>query len=388
MESLLNDNYIFLYLIVLVMFLKPEKLEDNQKIYIVYLVTFLVDILNKIQTAWILSIAIIVLFLYVEYLDNSNFKRDVMVKMLHKIVDFFYIMISQYSVIKYIILVFLNTSPALMFGRKVFGIYSSNIIYIIQFILIIWITDSIFGLSWKIKMFDQMQKEIESVSKIYNLSNNLNEDRFRVVLLLEDKSYFKRTTLGTIFSISYLKDYFFPKVYKSIKRHFTNIKDQLNIKKLNVKKIRESKKRKFRQYLRGHSTIEAQLIRSIGIEKGYIRNKNIIKRKLFEIIYSKLVFSNLEKYYIKNHYNNSHRMKDYLLYVYLHKARVEIKGKKCIGLHKLFKKRVDELDDNELFIGTLSFSKYNLSLDDILKYRLIYNLNLNIEDIKKVYNEI
>lgn len=375
MNKLLNDNYVFIYLLTLIMFLKPEKLEDNQKIYMAYLITFFIDLVNTLPTLWILFISILVLFLYVEYFENSSFKRDVMTKIHHKVIDFLYVMIFQYCLIRYICLLFLNTNFIMEYIQNIFGAYSLNILFIARLILFGWLTNSMFSLPWKIKKFDEIQREMETISKIYDLSDDINEEKFRIVILLEDKSYYQRKSLGTVFSWAYLKDYAFAKLCENFKHK--------NESKLNKKK---------NKILRGYSTIEAQLIRSIGIEKGYNGNFfNIVKRKLFELIYTELVFSNLAKYYKKNEYfEDRKKMKDYLLYIYLHKARVQVKDRKCIGLKELFGvSNIEDLDECQLFIGVLSFSKYDSQLDEIKNYALsIYNLQLDPKNIEKAYESI
>lgn len=375
MNKLLNDNYVFIYLLTLIMFLKPEKLEDNQKIYMAYLITFFIDLVNTLPTLWILFISILVLFLYVEYFENSSFKRDVMTKIHHKVIDFLYVMIFQYCLIRYICLLFLNTNFIMEYIQNIFGAYSLNILFIARLILFGWLTNSMFSLPWKIKKFDEIQREMETISKIYDLSDEINEEKFHIVILLEDKSYYQRESLGTAFSWGYLKDYAFAKLCENFKHK--------NESKLNKKK---------NKILRGYSTIEAQLIRSIGIEKGYNDNFfNIVKRKLFELIYTELVFSNLAKYYKKNEYfEDRKKMKDYLLYIYLHKARVQVKDRKCIGLKELFGvSNIEDLDECQLFIGVLSFSKYDCQLDEIKNYALsTYNLQLDPKNIEKAYESI
>lgn len=383
MDALLKDNYILIYLFTIILFLKPENLEDNQKIFFVYFITFFIDFVKVIPTAILLSVSIFSIFLYLEYFQNSNFRRKIMTKFSHKVVDFIFLMFLQYSFLSFVFIIFLNSEFFMQFLYVKFGECSIYVLRVLQILICIFLTNNLFAMPWKIKELDDIKIELESICKIYNLPNKFNINWFSTVVLLEDKSFYKRQTYGTIFTYSFWKDYLFPRLKRGIikKLRIINLKRifrWINENKFNVIN-------KIRLLFRGYSTIEAQLIRTIGIESGY---KLTFKRKLFEIIYTKLFFENLKKVYEKYNYANCSRMKDYLLYVYLHKAKVAIKGKTYIGLKKLFCKEIGELSDEELFIGTLAFSKYSLTKEDIRYYAEHYHYNISDELISDIYDSI
>ncbi|MEG1009313.1 MAG: hypothetical protein RSF67_05835, partial [Clostridia bacterium] len=133
------------------------------------------------------------------------------------------------------------------------------------------------------KNLDEIQSEIEFHLKIYNLDVNFNKNRFDTVVMLEDKSYYIRNKMSTIISCSYLK-YIIKRVINFAKK-----------RKVTKTQIMHLRGNTLKKHCRGHSTIEAQLIRTIGIENGYDwKYINILKRKIFETIYVNLVFNNLE----------------------------------------------------------------------------------------------
>ncbi|MEG1301552.1 MAG: hypothetical protein RSC93_12690, partial [Erysipelotrichaceae bacterium] len=246
-----------------------------------------------------------------------------------------------------------------------------------QIILAIFIANSIYATKWKMKNLDEIQSEIECHLKIYNLNVNFNKNRFDTVIKLEDKSYYMRNKMSTIISYSYLK--------YAIKR----IENFVKKKKVTNKQFLHFKGNTLKKHFRGHSTIEAQLLRSIGIETGYDRKYiNILKRKIFETIYVNLVFNNLEEYYKRMRYNNSNRMKDYILYIYLLSAKSHINDTDYKGLEELFQKEIINLTDNELFIGTLSFSKYNLEFESIRENAGIYKYQISDASIKYILQKI
>lgn len=394
MELFFSENFSLLLFIVILMFLKPEKLKDNQKVFLCYTMIFLIDMSNKIKSTYIYLILFVTLFIYFEYLNNSYFKKYIMTNFFDKLADFIYIMCSQYCFVSYTLLLFSNTVFARTFIYSWFNNY--YILYLFQFFLIVFITNSLYELNWELKDLDTIKKEIESVIHINKLPKRVNKYNFSIVLKLEDKSYYLRKKYTTAYTIDYVKNYICPKLANEfpLNNELNNfILNKNTFKKIIIKLksltiwIKDIYNHIHYFFTRGHSTIEAQLLRSIGIKQGYDDNIiNIIKRKVFEIIYTHIVFNNLYDYYKKKHYENSYRMKDYLLYVYLHKAKVKYNKIPYTGLKSLYGKPIEQLSNNELFVGTLMFSKYNLKISDIEEYSIIYDNPIEYDECDEIVN--
>ena len=59
-------------------------------------------------------------------------------------------------------------------------------------------------------------------------------------------------------------------------------------------------RKNIKSYIRGYSTIEMQLIRTLAVKHGY--SSHVFQRKAYEFIYSKIFFSSLKKYYRYHYY--------------------------------------------------------------------------------------
>ena len=295
MELLLNENTFLLYFIVLIIFLKPDNIRENQKIFIVYLCSFFVDCTSQIRTVHIVIISTISLFLYLEYFNDSDFKRDVMKKLTFKLSDFVYLMTVQYYFGEYLIIMLLNTEFFYNYIHHVplFKKITPNVISVLCFLLLMIMANYLYSLNWKIKSLDEIKKYMDKVVLINNLDVNMIKEKEDVVVLLEDKSFLKREKYTTAYSIDYIKNYAAPKLISFLKNILSELagsnNDSINqvktysIKmrfKLKVKKIIKiikmieyiitvAIKKIYFSLKRGHSTIEAQVIRTIGIEKGY-----------------------------------------------------------------------------------------------------------------------
>ena len=114
------------------------------------------------------------------------------------------------------------------------------------------------------------------------------------------------------------------------------------------------KKTSIKRFVRGYSTIEMQLLRTLAIEEGY---SCIFRRKIFEILYAKLFWKNLKVYY-KNCDCDTFYFKDYLLFLYMQTAKCLNRGEEKHLEEVIGKKRKNILDytKEELFVLTLCFS--------------------------------
>lgn len=382
MEQLFNGNNEFVYFILLLFFIKPNNLKENQKVFFVYIITLMVDSMNIIKSLHLYLLMLLILLLDIEFFSNSKFRQDALSNSMYRIIDFIYLMICQYGLIRYTFLLFLNTY---FFSSliKSCHIYVTLIICM-KFLICLNLMNYLYYVPWKICELDIIKNKMDKIVSLNYLPDQMCLSNYQLVSLLEDKSFFHRKKYGTIFSIDFLKNYYIPRFINKMKR--------VNITALKEEGICASSKKckkRLKSMVRGYSTIEAQLIRSIGIERGYNSNKiNIIKRKIFEIVYSNLVFNNLYKFYGKNLYVNLDKMKLYIMYIYLHYARVELNGKKCIGLKELYEKPIEHLTDKEIFIGVLAFSDYHLNVETIIYKSKLYNFDLSEEECTNILNGI
>ena len=74
-----------------------------------------------------------------------------------------------------------------------------------------------------------------------------------------------------------------------------------------------------------------------GNEKGY--DKCIIRRKMFEFVYTYIFFNGLRDYYENTQNSKRREFKKFILYVYLHSIRLNMFGNDFKTIDKLFKKK-------------------------------------------------
>lgn len=396
--QILSQDALLVYTFVLIIFVKPSNLADKQKIFLTYMITFFLCKVGEIGWQEALIVHFIVMFFYFEFFSNSTFKMDVMTNVIHKLIDCIFVLLTEYGYIRFSILLIVADDK--LNNTWVNNFFEGNVeIYIVQGGLILWLAYSIYRQAWQIKSLDEIKATIERECLIYHLSNKINSCDFEIVTRLEDKSYYVRKTLGSAVSFAYFK-YILKKANIFLKQRYSHIINRQSFIH-NVISKSGNIKRYFKSHKRGHSTIEAQTIRSIGIQKGYRtpgqRDTNLeklscwilfLKRKLFETIYSVLVFRSLEKYYKRNKYTNKSRMKDYVLLTYLLNAKVKINNTEYTGLKELYKKEIECLDEDELFIGTLAMSKYHLDVQQILFYAEKYNYYITENKVNEILNNI
>jgi len=147
------------------------------------------------------------------------------------------------------------------------------------------------------------------------------QEKFDLLCAVEDKTYFQRKRSYSCITIEYIVCY--------IKNHFHPRPTSSSKGSSNVQLI---PKNVF--LIRGYSTPEMQLLRTIGIARGYEKYK--IQRKIFEIVYSKIFFSSLKEYHKANTYLSLQHYRHYLLYVYLQTVMTKINGKRCAPLSSAF----------------------------------------------------
>ena len=130
-----------------------------------------------------------------------------------------------------------------------------------------------------------------------------------------------------------------------------------------------------KNYLRGYSTIEMQLIRTIALKHGY--ETKTIQRKFYELIYSEVFFRSLKEFYEYHQYSNTEYYKYYILYIYIRVAPVRINGVDYYSILKMFnKKKLNNITNEEFFIWTYGLSYWPVDMEMLKDPSLdIFNIN-------------
>ena len=332
------------------------------------------------QYSWKLTAVMLFISMFIleEYLSDDKVKCELLSNFRYKTVDFIY----QFIFIDAGVCIVANVVLSGRWFRSFFiskGI-SLVIFYGINiFILLITIhmlNTSKFGLC----DFETIKSYFDKFDgKRINWGSNELQRRFNIMIALEDKSYFDRRKSYNWLSVEFIKykikgykeEKEWQKQYKSKKTLYQILKciwrliKQFRLFRCIVKTIKSkifeaawSVKDSFRRVnrkIRGCSTLEMQLIRNIGIEKGY--DKCVIRRKFFEFFYTYLFFNGLKSYYENTQNNKRKNFKEFILYVYLHSIKLSMYGNDFKSINMLFEQeRVEEWDINEFYVAILSLT--------------------------------
>ena len=365
MEELFVGNSIILLFWVYISFI-IEVEEKSKKIMLMYLITYITNVLNIVPTIQSYGILLLALFLEMEFWEDK-FKKQIINNFFEKLMDFSYVMISQYSILPF-------TAALIIGSNYVIGQYQSYSKVILQAISMILFYCGCKGASsenYRVCSFDKIKEKIDRIKKYRSFLEREKEIcNPYCVLAIEDGSFYFRGDRYTFFNAYYIRNVYFKKLRKLISRFLHS-----NNKKSSIKK-----------FLRGYSTIEMQLLRTLAIEDGY---ECIIRRKIFEILYSKLFWKNLRMYY-KKCGCDTEQFKDFILYLYLRSAPCLNKGQER-RLEETIDRRenIESFSEEELFILTLCFSE-KIKRDNVLDIyeNIIEDYNLDVEILQELVKSL
>jgi hypothetical protein len=154
------------------------------------------------------------------------------------------------------------------------------------------------------------------------------------------------------------------------------------IRTLKIMRRAWKQKKPIRKYIRGYSTIEMQLIRTLSIQHGY--TSNVIQRKFYEFIYSVVFFDSFKNNYQYFHYSNIDEYKLYLIYIYIRVAPVKINDIAYSSILKMYDKgKINDISNEEFYIWTLGLSHKKINFD-ILERPEIEVFKMDKEKIKQL----
>lgn len=388
MESLFNNNLFFIYLFACIAIVNYPNFKENQKILLIYLMTFGLSFLNILDFAMSLVFLLLSTFVYLEFLSNDNEKQIIIVKLTYKLWDYLFIIIFQYHVGWIIFSLFIihlrNNFPDGLISKWSLDINMGTNNYILNIIVIlniISISFFVFGISkitaqkFKLKSVDEVIKKHFSNNPIYRRPHcDFKPCFFEMISNMEDKTYFKRSQTYSFLSIEFIK-------IKS-QQLVSNTKNLKRFVKKSCWFITKSKN------IRGYSTLEMQLVRMLFVEAGY--NKKIV-RKIFELVYTRIFLKSLKDFYEANVYEYRSEFKKYLLFIYFNSTNTKVAGKSFQSMRSVFpEKEIKEWSEEELFVVCAGLPYRDLTVEKVLStYQKIiktYELNEKLikETIKKV----
>ena len=370
--DILGNNTIILYFIAGLTIICYENFKPQQKVVLMYLVTYLVCVLDVLRTIVALVAFTILLFVYLEYLTEDTYKLKIFKRFSYKICDAAFISVFQYYYFLFVVALFLQSDPVVsVYDKEWYGWLCWSISLLALIICIHKTSVGVF--------------ELETVTDVMKVINTypvysfkyLDEDssKYELITSIEDKSYFIRANSYNFLSVEFLQ-------YKC-KGFYEFLKGKTLKKKLIASWNASKKYVNATKHIRGYSTLEMQLIRNIALKNGY---NLVVRRKIFELIYTKIFFSGLKEYYKDNYYTNREHYKEYLLWLYTQIVQTNINGERVRPFNTAFEDEFCEWSMEGLFIATMGLSNkgplyyYSESYQDIVE-----TFEIDINKATKMY---
>lgn len=189
--------------------------------------------------------------------------------------------------------------PEILNGQEV-------IFKILSFLFMVWTLTATLQQKYVINTFGEMYRIFTyfPINKV-NFNEKLDE-ACSILISIEDKLYFERKAYS-FFSPKYL-----------LRMLKNKIRGQRGSQKIvSIFSAGNHFVRNIFNESRGYSTIPMQLIRSIGIKRGYNYK---YRRKIFEILFSRMFFKGIERMLNEDQVAQRKYFKKYLLYIYFHKV--------------------------------------------------------------------
>ncbi|EOB3276479.1 hypothetical protein ACR0YV_001068 [Enterococcus faecalis] len=372
MNGLFGDNIFFLFLFACITIMNYSRMTENQKIILFYLLTFGLAILKVISIMNSIFYLSIVSFFYLEFLTEDTVKIKFVKKLRYKIVDFLFLMVVQYEFFLFFItLVFTSTRVQnfvvgyLEFDRMIVNSFMDLFAILLFFTTVFEISKEKF----KIKTFTSLLNEV-FIPPINDSELDIYEEYLNILVGIEDKTYFLRENSYNVFT----KDFIIVK-----------LKQYANQNRKQGFRIRIKNYILASQHLRGYSSLEMQLLRTVALDEGYYKT---ITRKIYEILYTNIIFKSMKEYYEKNDYVNHERFKEYLLSIYVSNVRTKVDGVVFTKMTRYLGENPREWNKEKFYLACLGLT-FQLEFTDFYVYELYNDFIKELElDTKSINQEL
>ncbi len=366
--ELFAGNLLVGFIISVIIIASYSNLEENQHMFLVYLLTYGLAFFKIASIHISIVMFLAASFIFIEYLTVDKMKLELVTSFWNKLIDFLYLIIIQFRAYLFAISMFF------LFHSHVSNGPVSTLLLVLSVGCIVLCEHLVITQPFK-------TKNITGLSAPFNkypfYSYNWSEEvvkRYQLLCLFEDKSYLHRKKSYSILSSEYLSQtHAFKKIFGLICKTIRRRKRS----KTTLKSIRAA------FYRRGFSTPEMQLIRTIGVVRGYDKHK--ITRKIYEIVYSHIFFSSLKQYQIDNSGPDLEHYREYILDIYLKSVLTKINGHRFTTLNSIFENpdSVESWPLEGLFVACLGLSFRPVDFDNIALYHDV--IDLFDLDISKIF---
>ncbi len=369
METLFNENIIFVFFFAMIAIYNYSDLKEYQRMSIIYITVYALMVLDIIGIKLAFFLLIVSLFSFFEIFTSDEMKFKILVNPIYKMVDFMYISFFQYA--------FGGMCLALLMLRIKLPepLSEQEVIFkILSFLFMVWTLTITLQQKYVIHTFGEMYKIFTwfPINKI-KFNEKLNE-ACSILVSIEDREYFERKAYS-FFSLKYILKILKNKI--SVRRGKEKIVCIFSAGNSFIRNIFDED--------RGYSTIPMQLVRSLGIKRGYNCK---YRRKIFEILYSRMFFKGIERMLNEDQVAQRQYFKQYLLYIYFHKVNTFLGDATFSKFLNAFDMKYNKQNDKDIydctnegiFIACMGLSKRATHITkENIKYYLqsIDNVELN-----------
>lgn len=376
MEELFSSNIFAIYIIACIAVISYTNFNENQRMFLLYIFTYATAFFEIFRIAASIVLLVLITFVFLEYLTEDTKKLTLITNLFYKLCDYLFMMFFQYHffwILLSFVILHISHYSCIAIGYQ-------NLLKAISVIPLFLGSHLSISQPFKIKSITDICQVFDTHPPYQFEYQDKMQEKFDLLCAFEDKTYFQRQNSYSCVSFEYikcfLKNHGFPRFV-----FFRNVFSRIST----PRKLYRVSSRLFK---RGYSTPEMQLLRTIGIVRGYDKYK--IQRKIFEILYSKIIFSSLKEYHKANTYLALDHYRHYLLHVYFQTVMTKINGIKCTPLSSAFSNQNDisNWSMNGLFVACLGLSfrkvsNYNLDLFD----GIIEDFDLSTERIKELNSQ-
>lgn len=356
MESLFNNSYVMIYFFTIVTIFNYERLEEEQSIGIMYILLYSMLFLNPKTISLGMAVALLLasMFCVVEFLTQDKDKYILLGNPLYKLVDCLLRAFTQFHLL-WILLAYL----CLAGSHHLFdgGTTIRHIGVAVSMILLLVGINDMLKQKFRIAPVGDMLQ----VFKQYPINefslDKVNLHGFGILVALEDDTYWERES-DTYLSEAMVRHVLSKRLgpwapSRERRREMWHLVKSFVINTLHHK--------------RGYSTLQMQLVRSVGVESGY---NCAVRRKIFELVYTPMFMRSLRYYYEVHKYAHREEWKRYLLYIYMLSVNTflgeDIRFQhfyKAFDFHGTHKGDLSGWSDEGIFIACLGLNKRTKNLN-------------------------
>lgn len=337
MEDLFQNNYTILFIVALFYAsIAGITFTQNLRMALIYALSLLVLLFGEIDALAIMAGATIIAFLSLEVFSVDK-KLIKFFPVRYKVIDFGF----KY-IIEYYYWLFLISFAFLYIGKSanevLFKLSSYIIGILLMAVLLLFVSRAKFSTCTVDEMITKLTDKC-NINNCDNLSRNIK--KYEILSYLEDRSFFERGERTHIIPIE--------KVEENLRRRITikNFRHPI----INLKKL----------IRRGYGTIEMQLIRTIGVEFGSYNCR--IRRKVFEVIYSNLIFNSYINLLGKKSDARAN-VENWIIQNYIENVSVRFGANKTYypseknTIKQIFGRSIENITEEEFFVWCLGLPYY------------------------------